>query len=518
MKIYTKYAKNIANKKNKSKKNSNKEKHSTQLPSQAQKRNIFSTIDENFGFLHSILGDGLGLVEGKYDVLEGQAQVGVAYIEGITDIKLISSQVIEPLLKGKIDAKIGFDGILLLMQSKFISIPNTKRTDQMEQVVDSLLNGNTVLFIDHLDTALIIGSRKVEKRAIEKPENEVTVFASKDSFIEDLETNCSMIIRRLPTPDLHIETFTVGVLSHTKVKLLWFEGTANTNAVEEARRRIKSIDIDTVYGIGALAELIEDAPWSVFPKYRQSQRPDIIAKSLIDGQFAILCSNSPFALAAPISFWDHFKTMDDYVERSLVSSFLRMARFIAFILSIQIAPVYLAFVAYNHSIVPPPLALNIANGREGVPFPSVVELFILTFAITLIREASMRVSGSVGFFIGVLSAIVIGTAAVDAGYVSASVIIVAAIAAISSFAISTTTLIYPARLINYFLILLAGAFGLFGVINGTVIIFWHLAALESFGVPYLYPFVPFDLEGMKDTFIRAPYSVLKKRCKKLIRC
>jgi spore germination protein KA len=201
--------------------------------------------------------------------------------------------------------------------------------------------------------------------------------------------------------------------------------------------------------------------------------------------------------------------MDDYAERSTSASYLRFVRYAAFLFSILLSPLYLSFVTYNQTVVPQPLALAIATGRAGAPFPSVVELLIMTFAITIIREAAMRIPGAVGFFIGTLAAVVIGQASVAAGYISASIIIVVAASEISSFAISTSTLVYTSRLINYFFIILSGMFGMFGLINGIAIVFWHLASLESFGVPYLYPLVPFELSAMKDTFIRL--GVLKKR-------
>ncbi|AOY78475.1 spore germination protein [Clostridium formicaceticum] len=472
---------------------------------------MFSTIDKNFGFLNSFLGKDIGLIEGKYDIFNGKIQIGVVYIASIADNQLVSRQVIEPLLRGRFDLNTDFNGILTQIQSKFIYTPDIEKTSEMKQIIDNLFIGSTVLFIDGIDSALIIGSRKIEQRPIEKPDNEAIIFGSKESFVEDLETNISMVIKRLPTPDLCFETFTIGTLSRTEVKLLWMKDITNTKIVEEARRRLKSIEIDMISDLGALAELIEDKPLSIFPKWRQTQRPDMVAKCLSDGYFVILCNNTPFVLIGPGLFWDNFKTMDDYAEGSIVSSYLRNTRYIAFLLSIIVSPLYLSFVAYNHAIVPPPLAINIAAGREGVPLPSVVELLILSFAITIIREASIRMSGAVGFFIGVLAALVIGDAAVTAGYVSASVIIVVAISAISAYAIATTVMVIPSRLINLFLILLAGVLGMFGLISGIIIILWHAVSLESFGVPYLYPFVPFDLEGMKDTFIRAPIKLLKKR-------
>jgi spore germination protein KA len=168
-------------------------------------------------------------------------------------------------------------------------------------------------------------------------------------------------------------------------------------------------------------------------------------------------------------------------------------------------------VTYNHSIVPPDLAVAIAVGRDGVPFPSVVEILLLTVTISIIQEAALRIPGIIGYFIGTISAVVIGQATVSAGYVSASVIIVISISVVSSFAISSATLLYTARLINYSLILLAGFFGMYGLINGIVITAWHMVSLHSFSLPYVYPLIPFDREAMKDTLIRAPMRSLKKR-------
>ncbi len=499
------------NKKTNTGHNENIENGTATLPSSAQFKSIFSTIDENFGFINSILGKDIGLIEKKYFVFNDKYIMGLVYINSLTDQKLVSSQVIEPLLKASIDIRNSSDDILNIIQSKFIYIPTVSKSDQMKDIVYSLLNGSAILFIDEIESALIIESRKVEKRAVEKPVNEVSTLASMDSLTEDITTNCNLIMKRLPTPDLQFEKFIVGKLSQTEVKLLWLEGIANKKIIDEVRKRIQKINIDMVDGIGVLSELIVDSTMSVFATYKQSERPDVLTKGLSDGQFVILCNNSPFGLLAPVTFWDNFKTMDDYSEIPLSSCYLRLLRCTAFILAITISPLYLAFVAYNHSIVPSTLAINITTGREGVPFPSIVELLIVSLGLTIIREASLRIPGTAGYFIGTLAAVVIGQAAVSAGYVSASLIIVVAVSYISTYAISSNTLLFSTRLINIFLILLSGMFGIFGIINGLIIIIWHMVSLESFGVPYMYPLVPFDFEGMKDTIIRAPFSVLKKR-------
>lgn len=469
---------------------------------------LFFSLEKNMQFILDILGKDIGLATGTY-TLEKQFRVGVAYIESIADHRIVSDQIIKPLIEAKFTPCPNLEDIPRQLQTKLLSTAGIQQSSKNAQVLESLLNGDTVLFIDGLNTALIIASRKVETRAIERPQFEGTVLADLESFTENIETNGSMIIKRLPHASLRFESFTKGSLSRTKIQLIWLEGIANPTVVKEARRRIDAIDIDNIPGAGSLAELIEDSPFSVFPKYRQTERPDLAAKALTEGRFVILCGMSPFAIVAPISLWDNLKTMDDYGERTTTASYLRFVRYLAFLMSILLSPIYIAFVTYNHAIVPQSLAVAIATGRAGVPFPSVVELLIMTFAITVIREAAMRIPGSVGYFVGTLAAVVIGQATVAAGYVSASIIIVVATSEISAFAISTSTLVYATRLVNYFFIILAGMFGMFGLINGIAIIFWHLASLESFGMPYIYPMVPFELSAMRDTFVRI--GVLRKR-------
>ncbi len=477
---------------------------------------ILPDVNGNLSFLSNYFGNGIGLLESRYEFSESSLPFGLAYIDSITDKKIIREDVLTPLLKyqGKVKEH-GPDDILIFLQNRLISVMDTKLTTDMDEIIRNLVSGYSVLFLEGAASAILIESRKVEKKAVEVPENETTVLGSQESFTDDLTTNTCLILKRLPAPNLRFEEFRVGSLTKTEVELIWLDGIADPKIIEEARKRIRKIEIDHIDGIGELAQLIEDQEWSVFPKFRQTERPDMTVRSMTDGRFAILCSNSPFAFVAPINLWDNFKTMDDYEDKHITSSYLRIVRYIAFFLATLVSGIYLAFVTYNQVIIPPNFALNIAAGREGVPLPSVLELLLLSLIMTIIREAGLRMTSSVAYFVGTLAAIIIGQAVVTAGYVSASLIIVVAVSTIASFAISTTTLLYPSRLLNYYFILNAALFGIFGIVNALVILYWHLVSLSSFGVPYLYPILPFDKDGFKDTLIRFPFSMLKKRAKRL---
>ena len=470
-----------------------------------------SYVEQNLSFIKNQLGDGIGLGEGKFKAFGGQREIGVLYVTSLCDKEFISDQVITPLLQGTLKNNIENGDISILAQTMFISPINTKIIKQKEEAVTELLKGNTVIFFEGSSSILIVQAPKMEKRSINNPENETTIFGAKEAFVEDIETNISMVIRRLPIPTLKFETFTLGKLSCTNSKLLWIKGLAKDDIVEEMRRRIRDVDTEIVDGTSTLAELIQDKPTSIFPTYRLTERPDVVSRALSDGHITILCNNSPFALIVPMTFWDNFKTMDDYSQLPFAGSLLRIIRILAFIVSITVSPLYLSFVTYNHTIVPPSLALNISQGRNGVPFPSIVELLVMTIIIDIFREAGTRMPGIVGYFIGTLGAVIIGQAAVAAGYISVSIIIVVAFSAIATFAISSTILVNISRIINYFLILLSGFLGIFGFFNGSFIILWRMSILESFGVPYLYPIIPVEFQGWNDIFIRAPLKMLKNK-------
>lgn len=291
---------------------------------------ISPAVEDNLTFLKNYFGNGMNFIESRYEILENHIPAGLVYISSVADKEVIQNHVVAPLLQSGKLLRQHPGNILSFIKAQVISVTEAKQAGSMAEIIGNILNGDTVLFIEGVNSALIIGSRKVEKRSVESPENESTVLGSQESFTDDLETNTSLIIKRLPVQNLRFEEFTVGTLTCTKLRLIWLEGVSNPTAINEARIRIQKIDIDRVDGIGVIAELIEDKPMALFPKYRQTERPDVTVKNLTDGRFAVICDNSPFAFIAPCLFWDHFKTTDDYQERPLVSGYLRIIRYVSF--------------------------------------------------------------------------------------------------------------------------------------------------------------------------------------------
>jgi spore germination protein KA len=473
---------------------------------------LSASLDHNLNLVKELSGgEDTGIVVRRFYIMNGRREAGLIYLKNMADHKLLSQQVIMPLMKETADIHAPPAKLPKLLQMRFISAAETSETRAVDRVVEDVLTGYSALFIQGSDTAVIISTRSVKKRLPEKPDVEVSILSGKVAFVEDVDINCSLIRSRIPVQDLKFKKFTIGRLSRTTVFLVWIEGVANSKIIAEAEQRIKRIDVDNVISLGLVAELIEDEPLSLWPKYHLTERPDIAAQSLAEGSFAVLCDNVPQAFIAPVVLWHKFQSVDDYSEKAVIGSFIRIIRYAGFFISLFISSIYLAFVAVNHTVIPPALALNIAAGRQGVPFPSVVEVLSMTLFIDVLREVAVRTSATMGPAIGILGAVVIGQAAVAAGYVSPSLIIIIAVSAISTFAIPKISIVSVVRILNYVFILLAGFLGIFGVITGFVFVLWRLVSLRSFGVPFLYPVSPGEGYGLKDVFIRAPFWSLRRR-------
>jgi len=479
---------------------------------------IFNTLDGNIDYIKTQLKEAMGLTVSKNNLFGGKISAAIIFIENLADKELIGKQILQPLINyNLVNYKLkqkSADNLIELIQKNIILIPDVKSSNNLNEITTGILNGLTVLFLENIDTALLIKTRKTQKRPIDKSQNEVDLFGSKEAFTEDIYINCSMITDRLVTSKLKFEDFYVGKLSQTKVKLLWLDGIADPKIIAEAKTRINKINVDNVISIGNFAEMIEDNSLSIFPSCTLTERPDKVVQYLTNGQFAIMCNNCPFSFVAPVSLWSFFKTMDDYSESYILGSFIRIVRFISVFLATSVSSIYISFVAYNHTIIPPALGFSIASGRENVPFPSIIELLIMTIVIDIIRESGLRMPGSVGFTLGIIGAVVIGEAAVSAGFISPSLIIIIAISALSNFAVPSQQLTNPVRIVNYSLIIFSSIFGFFGYINGLFIFILMLITHESFGISFLYPVVPYDSAGAKDSIIRYPFKYLKKRLKK----
>ncbi len=416
----------------------------------------------------------------------------IIYIDGMADRNTQNFAVLQPLMvltPGEISSKNPIETISqkLLPESQIV------KNNKVNDIIDAVLDGSSILLIDNSDEALIIETKGWEHRGIEKPANEHVVRGPQESFSETFRANTASVRRYIKDPKLMTEILRVGRRSRTLVGVMYLKDVANPKLVEEVKYRIKTISETTDYisETGTLEEYLEDHPKSLIPQMLSTERPDRLAAHVREGYVGIVMQNSPFSLVVPTTFAIFLHAAEDYYIRWPFGNFLRLIRAASIFIALLLPAFYIAVVNYHQEMIPTDLLLAMTAARETVPFPAIVEILFMEFAFELIREAGIRIPGVIGPTIGIVGALILGQAAVAASIVSPILIIVVAITALGSFVVPNYNASFTIRLLRFGFTILASVMGFFGMAFGVFIMALHTSTLNSFGVPFLSPITPF---------------------------
>ena len=381
----------------------------------------------------------------------------------------------------------------------------------VDEVITAMLNGSIAIAIKSCSFMITIEMGNTQYRQVSEPTSQTVIRGPKDSFVESLSTNQSLIRRRIRNKNLYFEEFIIGHETNTKINLVYVKGIANEEIIEEIRSRLNKIDVSAVFESANIEDLIADKTFTVFPLVLNTERPDTVAGNVMEGKIGIIVDGTPFVLLLPTVFTDFFVSSEDYYHNFFVSSFIRILRYISFMIVLLTPAAYVGLLTYDQEMFPTNLLISIAAQREGVPFPAVVEVFIMEFTFEILREAGIRMPRAVGQTVSIVGALVVGQAAAQAGLISNIMVIIVAITATANFVAPVYSLASATRMLRFVLIIISAFFGLYGILLGLIVMVAHLASLRSFGVPYLAPVAPFNVKDQKDQLIIFPYWSMNRR-------
>lgn len=447
---------------------------------------ISENIEENKQKIKSIFNNTSDLILYEFDTLSNDKAM-VVYINGLIDKKALDEDLIRPLIRYLVSKEDIFSTI-------FIS--NIKKIDDMSEVLQPLTDGNVVLFIEGTTSGYIFDINKWQTRGIEEPGNERVIRGPKEGFIEDIVMNKTLIRRKIRNSNLVFEDYILGSQTNTKVSLAYIEGIAKEEILDELKKRIENITLDSILDSGYIENCIEDAPKSLICTIGHTEKPDVVAGRILEGRIAIICDGSPDVLTVPKVFIENLQMAEDYYSRPQYATFIRILRIIALFISIVLPGFLVALETFHQEMIPTKLIMSIAKNVEGVPFTSLMEALLMILFLEMIKESGLRIPSNIGTAVTVVSGLVLGQTAVQAGLVGPIMVIIIATTGIAEFIIpEQMEMIVIYRLIILFL---GGFLGLYGIACGMAMIIVHLISLRSFGVPYMYPIAPYDKEGMKD--------------------
>ncbi len=456
---------------------------------------IFPNVCENLEFLkykyNTLLNNDVIIREFNMQVFSQNYRCFIIYIDGLVDTDSINDFILKALMisKPKYNKDANND-IINYVDSCLLPQNSVTKVTKFEDVYSGINMGDCLLFIDTADTAFDIDVKQYNQRSIEASNNESVIKGSQEAFVENFRTNTSLIRRIVNNENLIIENIPVGHLSKTKCGICYMQNIANSDLVSEVKYRISSIDIDSLLSTGQLEQLIEEDEGFGIPQTLSTERPDKCTKYLFEGRVVVLVNGNPQAIIMPATVEDFLFSPEDTNLRPIFANFLRFLRVTAAILTLLLPGIYMAITSFHQEILPTELLFSILAARENVPFPIIFELLLMEFSFELIREAGLRVPSPIGSTIGIVGALILGDAAVNAGIVSPILIIIVAITGISSYAIPDFSFGFHLRIFRFLFIALGVTAGFLGIGAGIFIYATLLCSLKSFGVPYTAPFAP----------------------------
>ncbi|MDD3023376.1 MAG: spore germination protein [Syntrophomonadaceae bacterium] len=382
--------------------------------------------------------------------------------------------------------------------------------DNIDELLYAVLSGSILLIIDSYAEAFIIDARTYPARGPEEPEIERVVRGSRDGFTETIVFNTALIRRRVRDPKLRVELLRVGKRSKADVAVLFIKDIANPHLVDAIRKKINDIKIDGIpMAEKSVEELIVGGNiWNPFPKVRYTERPDVAAIHLLEGHVLVMVDTSPGVIIAPATYFHHLQHAEEYRQNPAVGVYIRWVRFIAVFASVILTPLWLLF-ALSPELLPE--SLKFIGPEKTGNVPLLGQFLLGELALDLMRMAAIHTPSPMTTALGVIAALLIGEVAINIGLFSPEVILYTAIVAVCSYCTPSYEMSMANRLVRLFILILTGLFKLPGIIIGVLTVLVVMLFTKSFGIPYLWPLIPFNFRALKSIMVRSPVAIQNVR-------
>ncbi|HIU18821.1 MAG TPA: spore germination protein [Candidatus Limiplasma stercoravium] len=423
------------------------------------------------------------------------------YVDGMANGADMAHHILKPLLRATEELS-GRQALEALLR-RYLQAPEVAACDDPAQALSGLMRGQTLVLMDTVDAAVMVDLRGFVRRPVTVPQTESVVVGPHEAFNESLRDNLTLLHRLLPTPKLAVRMCEVGTSFPTQAALCYLRGVCKPSTVDELERRLQNAALDHVLTLGVLSQLIEDDPFAPLPQSASTERPDRAASFLLEGQALILLDGTPYCLAMPMGFWHLFHAPDDSYMRWQQGTFMRLVRMAGALLCLILPGLFVSLVVFQPITMPMSLLTNIIQSRSVVSISLFAEALLMLAVFNLINEAGTRIPGLMGSSFGLVSALILGTAAVDAGLVSPLLIIVVALSGLGSYALPNYPLSLSFRIGQLIMLLAGGFLGIPGLCLGLTFLIMRVAGMESLGEPYLAPASPRRVHN-PDLLLRAP--------------
>lgn len=415
------------------------------------------------------------------------AKAIIFFIDGLVNKQFVNDFILKPLMLSSRSMDIES---YRQIYEELVTQCEAEKTNVLGKITFSINFGSAILLVEGMREAIVIDVKGWQHRGVESPQTERVIRGPNDAFSEQLRENTALIRHLIRNKSLISKEYQIGTISQTPVSVMYIENIANESLVQETLRRVEGIDIDYIFSVAELEQLIEDKSVTTLPQCLSTERPDRAARALLSGRVVIIVDGSPFVTILPTTIFELNESAEDSYLRFPYVNAIKLVRWIAFALSLLLPGLYVAIVSYHVELLPTDILMSIIASREKVPFPTLVEIIIMEISLEIIREAGVRVPEASGTTLSIVGALILGQAAVSAGIVSPILIIIVSITAIGSFATPNYYLGLSARILRFVYVFLGAMGGFLGITAGIFINILLWTDIHSIGVPMAAPIAP----------------------------
>jgi len=439
-------------------------------------------------------------------------EVSFIYIDGMVNSQLISDYVIKPLMQADQFEKCKCEAdVINLIDEGTVYFSGIKKRTNINDVMSDILTGSATVLFEKCSLAFTFETKGFDKRPVSEPASENVLKGAKDAFNETLRVNTATCRRKIKSPNLVIEEITVGRQTKTAIAVCYMKNIANDNLVKELKKRLENLSVDNILTSGYLEEAIIDDKASAFPQIQYTERPDRFCTSVLDGRVGLIIDGLPIAYIAPGTLLQFVQAPEDYSQHFLISSTIRYMRFTSLFVTLLLPSFYISITTFHQEMIPTELTFSIVAAKQGVPFPMFVEVLLMLIAFELLVEAGLRLPQTIGQTVSIVGALVVGQAAVEAKLLSPATVIIVATTAITSFTMPNQDLSNALRFWRFGLAIASSIIGMYGLTVGLFILVYQWCRMDSFGIPYLSPFIGDEEIQLQDSLFRLPFSTMKHR-------
>ena len=432
----------------------------------------------------------------------------VVFIDDLCNVNMISEYVLLPLRGfGKIKPKEGSINSVREVIENVLDIGATDIAKDRDDAIMHILSGDPAVIFDDYEEIIFVETKGFPVRGVGTPETESVLKGPREGFNELIVNNVALIRRRIKNPDLKFEAVVVGEKSKTSVAICYIDKIAPVKLIDEIKNKVKNLDLRFILDTNYIEDAIKTQN-SFFDTVGYTEKPDEVCAKLLEGRVGVIVDGTPFVITVPYFFLENFQMPDDYYLNKYYTNFNRILRWIAFFIATLLPGLYVAVITYHFSMIPSLFMFRLAVSRAGVPFPTFIEVILMMLAFQFIKEAGLRLPQPIGGAMSIVSALILGDAAVGAGIASRITIIVVALSSLSYFLIPK---LYGALSFwAMILVCFSAAFGIPGFLSGSLLLLIQLAELDSVGYQFLFPIGSISEYRFKDVVLRGSLNRISK--------